>query len=334
MSQTPSPRVLCHIRGIGHHLPEGLITNHDLEQMVETSDEWITQRTGIKSRHKLADDQTTSDLALAAAQHALENAGMKPEDLDMILVATATPDMIIPATACRLQTKLGITGIPSMDVSAACSGFGYTVTLAAGQISSGLYDNILVVGAESMTRFLDYTKREVCVLFGDGAGAVVLGKQPGQYELLFTSNGADGSCADNITIPGGGAMEPGSEKTVADRRHFVHMTGREVFRNAVRQMASSAREAMAALDLEPDQVRWFVPHQANARIIQAVGETLELDPAKVVIDLTDKGNTTAASIPLAFSGLHHRGEIDSGDYVLTVGYGAGATWSCQVYRKL
>ncbi|MBK8974723.1 MAG: ketoacyl-ACP synthase III [Planctomycetes bacterium] len=319
------------MRGLGRHLPERQLTNKDLEKLVDTSDEWIAQRTGIRSRRVLPDDWITSDLAAAAGERAIADAGIDRSDIDLLIVATVTPDHLCPSTACVVQRKLGLTGIPAFDISVACSGFGYGLSIAAGMIKSGLHRNVLVIGAEAMTRFMNYEDRGVCILFGDGAGAAVCSKD-GRYDVLYTDNGADGSMADMIEIPGGGSREPASPETLEKRRHFVILRGREVFKSAVRQMSLSTVEGMAALGLEPTDLDWMVPHQANARIIEAVGEQLGLPPERVIVDLEDKGNTTAASIPIALCGLHEASALTPGQLIALVGFGAGAAWSCQILR--
>ena len=322
---------ICAIRGLGLHLPDEHLTNADLEKIVDTSDEWIRQRTGIHSRRRLPDDETTSHLAARAASSALEDAGMSKAEIDLILVATCTPDMILPSTACRTQALLGMEGVTAMDISAACSGFGYAMSLAGGMVKAGLNKNVLVIGAEAMTRFLDYTRRDVCVLFGDGAGAAVVGAE-GRFEMLYTRSGADGSQGEMITIPGGGAVYPASPETLEKRLHFVHLDGRAVFRSAVRQMAECARKAVDALGITVADISWVVPHQANERIILALAEALDLPAERVIVDLQDTGNTTAASIPVAFTRAARADRFKAGELIMSVAFGAGLTWSCQVYR--
>lgn len=328
---TADRRPICSIRGLGRHLPERTLTNADLESMMDTSDEWIVQRTGIRSRRVLPDDWITSDLAVVAAEAAIRDADLPKSEIDLLIVATVTPDHLCPSTACVVQAKLGLGTVPAFDVSVACSGFGYALTVAAAMIGSGLHRNVLVIGAEAMTRFMNYEDRGSSILFGDGAGAAVVSVE-GRFDLLFTDNGADGTLADMIEIPAGGAREPASAETIEKRRHFVTLRGREVFKNAVRQMTLSTREAVAALGLTTDDIDWLIPHQANARIIEAVGEALGLPPERVVIDIGDKGNTTAASIPIAMAGIHESDGFRPGQLVVLVGYGAGAAWSCQVLR--
>lgn len=324
-------RPLCSIRGLGRHLPERQLTNADLEKRMDTTDEWIVQRTGIRSRRVLPDDWITSDLAVAAAEQAIQDADIDRRAIDLLIVATVTPDHLCPSTACVVQAKLGLQEIPAFDISVACSGFGYGLSVAAGMIASGLHENVLVIGAEAMTRFMNYEDRSSSILFGDGAGAALVSKE-GRFDLLYTDNGADGTLAEMIEIPAGGAREPASPETLEKRRHFVSLRGREVFKTAVRQMSQSTREAMAALGMKTSDIDWLIPHQANARIIEAVGENLGLPPDRVVIDIGDKGNTTAASIPIALTGIYEDGGFEPGQIIVLVGFGAGAAWSCQVLR--
>ncbi len=333
MSGPHDPEPYCAIRGLGYHIPEEKLTNADLEKLVETDDAWIVKRTGIRSRRKLPDNETTSDLAVRACIAACEDAGVPLSDIDLLLCATATPDRPLPATACYVQAKLGLEGVTAMDINAACSGFTYSMSLAAGQVRSGMAKRVLVVGAEAMTRFLDYSDRAVCILFGDAAAAAVVASgDEGRYRMVYSSSGADGRVADMITIPGGGSIEPASPGTLDARRHFVHMQGRDVFKSAVRQMTDSTLEALKALNQPMDEKVWFVPHQANVRILKSVVDNLGMSEDRAIYDMEDVGNTTAASIPLAFARAQERGCFRTGDLVLTVSYGAGATWSTQAYR--
>ncbi|MGE0143304.1 MAG: beta-ketoacyl-ACP synthase III [Planctomycetota bacterium] len=337
MTPTPPPPpaaarpALCAIRGVGRYVPEQQLTNADLEKLVDTTDEWITQRTGIKSRRVIPDDWVTSDMAVAAGRAALADAGLAVSDVDLLVVTTVTPDMLCPSTACIVHKKLGLVNVPAFDISVACSGFGYGVSIAGAMVNSGLHRNALVISSEAMTRFMDYTDRASCILFGDGAGAAVLSRE-GRFELLYTENGADGSLAEMIEIPAGGSREPANEATVAGRRHFLQVRGREVFKTAVRQMVESTHNALRALGLTTADIDWVVPHQANSRIIEAVAQSLEVDPARVVIDITDKGNTSSASIPIALAGLAAEQDLKPGQILVLVGFGAGAAWSCQVLR--
>ncbi len=322
---------LCSIRGLGRCLPEQQLTNADLEKLVDTTDEWITQRTGIKSRRVMPADWCTSDLALAAATDALANAGMTAADIDMLIVSTVTPDHLCPSTACVLHHKLGLVDAPAFDISVACSGFGYALSVAASFVNSGMHENVLVVSAEAMSRFIDYQDRASCILFGDGAGAAVVSRT-GRLDLLYTKNGADGSLAEMIEIPAGGSREPTTLLTVEGRRHYLHVRGREVFKTAVRRMVDSAEHALEALGLTTADIDWVVPHQANGRIIEAVSDALSVPMERVIFDIADKGNTSSASIPIALTGLDRNPGFLPGQIVLLVAFGAGAAWSCQILR--
>lgn len=333
--------VICRIAGLGYHLPEQVLTNEDLVSTLDTSDQWIVERTGIHSRHRVSNDLATSDLALIAARNALADAGIVPTDLDLILVATATPDQPVPSTACFLQQKLGCTaatcgqgrGVAAADVSAGCAGFGYALQLAAAAVASGLHRRVLVVGADCLTRITNYHDRQTCILFGDGAGAVVVSRE-GFCEVLHSAVGADGASADLIQIRAGGSREPASRESVAGARHTLELRGREVFKVAVRQMSDCIADAARALGLTPRDFDLIIPHQANARIIEAVGKHLDVDPARVVIDLGETGNMASASIPVAMGRARERGLLRPGQLVVVVGFGAGTTWACQVLRIL
>jgi len=332
---------ICRIAGLGYHLPEQVLTNEDLVSTLDTSDEWIVERTGIHSRHRVAPGLATSDLALIAARNALADAGISPSDLDLILVATATPDQPVPSTACILQHKLGCTsgscgqgrGVAAADVSAGCAGFGYALQLASAAVASGLHHRVLVVGADCLTRITNYLDRQTCILFGDGAGAVVVSRD-GFCEVLHSAVGADGASADLIQIRAGGSLEPASQASVAGARHTLELRGREVFKVAVRQMSDCISDAAAALGVTPRDFDLIIPHQANARIIEAVGKHVGVDPDRVVIDLAETGNMASASIPVAMGRARERGQLREGQLAVVVGFGAGTTWACQVLRIL
>ncbi len=325
------PQVLASISGLGHYLPEHIVTNDDLALTVDTSDEWIVERTGIHGRHRAAVDEATSDLSLHASRAALADAGLAPTDLDLILLATSTPDQPVPSTACYLQAKLGCAGVPAMDVAAGCSGFGYALQMAIGGVKAGLHQRVLVVGADCLTRITNYADRQSCILFGDGAGAVIVAKT-GFVDLLHTSIGAEGSAANMIQIRAGGSREPASSASVAGLRHTLELQGREVFKNAVRQMASCIREAAQGVGVGVHDFDLIIPHQANARIIEAVGRQLDVTPERVVIDIADTGNMASASIPVALGRARERRLLKAGQLIVVVGFGAGTTWACQVLR--
>ncbi|WP_340023294.1 beta-ketoacyl-ACP synthase III [Paenibacillus sp. FSL K6-1096] len=318
------------IIGTGKYVPERILTNSDLEKMVETNDEWIVSRTGIKERHIAAPGQATSDLAYEAALKALESAGMKAEELDLIIVATVTPDSAFPSTACILQDKLGAKGAAAFDLSAACSGFVYSLATATGFIQNGMYNNALVIGADTLSSITDYTDRNTCVLFGDGAGAVIVGEVPEGRGFQSFDLGAEGSGGSLLHLEAGGSRLPASHQTVDDKKHFIYMNGREVFKFAVRVMGSATERVLTKAGITKESIDLFVPHQANIRIIQSAMQRLELPPEKCVINVDKYANTSAASIPLALVEAAEQGRMKEGDTVLMVGFGGGLTWGASV----
>ncbi len=314
------------ISGLGKFVPSRKLTNKDFEKMVDTSDEWITSRTGIKERRIAADDETTSDLGYKAALDALDDSGITAQKLDLILVATVTPDKVFPATACIIQDKLGADNIPAFDIEAGCSGFVYAVNIASQFIESGSYENILVIGAETLSKITDYEDRSTCVLFGDGAGAAVL--QPAdEGGLLSFTMGADGSGSDYLQIPAGGSARPTSQKTVANREHYIKMAGNEVFKFAVKTMARASRKVVEDAGKKTEDIDLFVPHQANTRIIEAAAKRLNLKSDEVFVNLPKYGNTSGASVPLALKEAQEEGLLNKGDNIVLVAFGAGLTWS-------
>ena len=317
------------IMGCGHYLPARILSNAELAARVDTSDEWIIERTGIRNRHIAADGETTSQLAIKAAQHALSQAGLLADAIDLVIVATATPDYTFPSTATQVQAGLGITQGAAFDVQAVCSGFVYALSIADKFLLSGSHQRALVIGAETFSRILDWEDRTTCVLFGDGAGAVVLEAQHGAGDLqdrgiLSTHLRADGRHVDKLYVDGG----PSSTATTGHLR----MEGRDVFRYAVTFLADIIEEAFAATGLQADDVDWFVPHQANRRIIEATARKLSIDPAKVVMTVEHHGNTSAASIPLALSTAVADGRIQKGQVVLMEAMGGGFTWGSALVR--
>ncbi|MCL4222498.1 MAG: ketoacyl-ACP synthase III [Phycisphaerales bacterium] len=319
------------IAGLGYYLPKDVITNADLSSLVDTSDEWITERTGIHSRRRADKLHATSDLGFSAAAAALEDAHLTADDIDMILVATATPDSPVPATACIVQKMLGAFGAAAMDINAGCSGFLYGLHTADALVRAGAARHVLVIGAEILTRVTDYSDRRTCILFGDGAGACVVSAR-GVFELLYTGAGADGTQLDLISIPAGGSRSPASNATVAERQHYLKLDGGRVFRQAVRRMVEAGHAALAATGLTSDDIAWAIPHQANARIISAVGEQLGIAVPKVVMDVAEVGNTSAASVPIALARARNAGSFVAGQLILLLAFGAGLTWACQIVR--
>jgi 3-oxoacyl-[acyl-carrier-protein] synthase-3 len=320
------------IRSTGVYLPEKVLTNADLEKMVETSDEWITTRTGIKERRIAADNQASSDLGVAAAQTALERGGLKAEDIDLILVATNSPDTLFPATACWIQRKLGVKEMPAFDLQAGCTGLLYGLIVSESLILSGTCRRILLVGVDILSKITNWEDRSTCVLFGDGAGAFILEESNDESGLLSHFWGADGSLGELLILPGGGTLHPASEKTVREKLHYIYMKGNDVFKHAVKRMGESSLEALKAAGLEKGQVDYLIPHQANLRIIDATGERLNLPKERVVINVDKYGNMSVATIPVALHELEEKGQLKKGQIIVMVAFGAGFTWASAVYR--
>jgi 3-oxoacyl-[acyl-carrier-protein] synthase III len=319
------------ITGVGSYLPPNLVSNGWFETIVDTNDAWIRDRTGIEARHFADDGVVTSDLAVEAARTALGAAGVEPEQLDMILVATISGDTVFPATSVWVQRKLGVS-CPSFDLNAACAGFSYGLSTATAFITAGMADSILLVGAEIFSRIIDYTDRGTCVLFGDGAGAaVVQASETAGFEGAVL--GADGTAAEILWMPAGGTRTPASRATVEANDHTVRMpNGREVFKRAVTEMAAACRELLEKNGLSVEDVDVLIPHQANARIMAAVVDRLGIDPVKAVVDVAEVGNTSAASIPIALDRAWRAGRIHQGDLVLFTSFGAGLTWGATLLR--
>ncbi|MBZ0154593.1 MAG: ketoacyl-ACP synthase III [Alphaproteobacteria bacterium] len=324
--------VKARIIATGSYVPEKVLTNHDLEKMVDTSDEWITERSGIKERRIAAKGQTASDLACEASKAALKQAGLKGGDIDMIIVATVSGDMPFPSTACLLQKRLDAKKAAGFDVNAACSGFLYALSVGESFIKSGAHKRVLVVGTEVLSKFVDWEDRTTCVLFGDGAGAVVLEAATGDSGILSTHLHSDGNLWELLNIPGGGSKNPPSKDTVKEGLHCIKMKGNETFKVAVRTLEALATETLKHNKLKPAQLTAFIPHQANLRIIKATAERLSLPMDKVVVNLDRYGNTSAASIPIALDEAVRTGRIRTGDYVLLEAFGGGLTWASALIR--
>jgi 3-oxoacyl-[acyl-carrier-protein] synthase-3 len=322
------------IRAIGVHTPERKLTNAELSSMVDTSDEWIKTRSGIAERRIAAPGENPSDMGAKAAAIALERAGLTAADVDLLIVATMTPDVPFPSTACLLQAKLGLRrDIPCFDVSAACSGFVYALQVAKDMMRSGAYRRTLVVGSEKLSSVVDWSDRTTCVLFGDGAGAVLLETTAEKnVGLLGNLLGADGNNAERLHCVGGGSAAPATAESLRDGKHFLRMNGKEVFRHAVRVMAESCERVLAKCDVKSEQVAWFIPHQANSRILEAVASQLNVGMDRFPSNLERYGNTSAASIPLALEEAWKDGKIKHGDLVLIVAFGAGLTWGATLLR--
>lgn len=323
----------CSIIGTGSYMPERILSNEELSTMVDTSDEWIATRTGIRARRIAAENETTSDLATAAAKRALEAAGVQPEELDLIVVATVTPDMFFPSTACMVQSKLGAKNAIGFDISAACSGFLYALQTARHYLNGGPRVTALVIGAEKLSSLINWKDRNTCVLFGDGAGAVVVRRDdskdaPGR--VLSTVMGSDGTLADLLKVPGGAAACPITPENVHLRPNTIHMEGRETFKHAVTRMYQASLDALSQAGLTAADVKLVIPHQANARIISAIAERLGVPEERTFINLDKYGNTSAATIPVAMDEAQRAGRLQRGDIVLLVAFGGGFTWASSV----
>lgn len=320
------------IAGVGHHVPKGVLTNADLERMLDTSDEWITTRTGMKERHIATVEEPTSEIAVHAARRAIASAGIQPRDLDCIIVATVTPDYPFPATACIVGSKLDVPGVPAFDIEIACSGFIYGLTVASSLVRTGVFKRVLLVGAEELSRIINYEDRATAVLFGDGAGAVVL--EASEVDSFLSSElGADGTNPKNLYVEvGGTALPPICADDIATKRNKVVMNGREVFRFAVTKMIEATNVALEHAGLTAKDVTWLIPHQANRRIIDAAAKHLDLPPERVVVNIDRYGNTSAASIPIALSETVASGKLKDGDVVLFVGFGGGLSWGAVAWR--
>ena len=332
MTKTLSGLNKSFLLGIGSYVPDRVLGNEELSKKVETSDEWIRTRTGIRERRIAGSDQATSDLALMAAKRAIQSAKMELSQIDLVIVATITPDMAFPSTACLLQHKLGLGKVACFDIEAACSGFLYALDVADGMLASGRYKCALVIGAEKMSSILDWEDRSTCVLFGDGAGAAVLSVNAEGPALLGFRSGADGSNPSLLQQPGGGSMRPASSSTLENREHYLKMNGKEIFKSAVRVMEKATRELLAAHGFSTNDVAHVIPHQANVRIVESMANRLEIPLGKFYCNLDLHGNTSAASIPIALDEAYRKNIFKKGDLVVLVAFGAGLTWSATLVR--
>lgn len=324
------------IIGTGSYMPEKILTNDDLSKIVDTSDEWITTRTGIKERRIAAENQATSDLATKAAERAMDSAGVKPEEIDLIVVATVTPDMPFPSTACFVQKNIGASNAVCFDISAACSGFLYALQIARNFLNAGTRSTALVIGAEKLSTLVNWTDRNTCVLFGDGAGAVVIRAvdsdtaAPGR--VLSTVMGSDGNLVNLLRVPGGGSACPITAANIDSRLNTIHMEGKETFKHAVTRMCQASEKALEMAGLTKEDISLVIPHQANARIITAIADRLDLPHEKAFMNVDKYGNTSAATIPVALDEANRQGRLKPGDIVLLVAFGGGFTWASSVIR--
>jgi len=322
----------CAFASVGAYVPEKILTNADLEKMVDTTDEWITSRTGIQQRRIACEGEYTSDMAAKAARLAMERAGVTADDIDLIIVATITPDMLFPSTACLVQQKIGARRAAAFDIEAACSGFIYALEIAQQFIASHTYNTVLVIGAEKLSSIIDWKDRNTCVLFGDGAGAAILQSRSDTHGLLTACMGADGSKGELLSMPAGGSRQPATIDSVNSRLHYLRMDGKETFKSAVNAMYQAAQEALRRCEIDISQIKLVIPHQANRRIIDAVGERLGARPDQVFVNLHKFGNTSAASVAIALDEAVTAGLIQRGDLVLLVVFGAGLTWGAAVIQ--
>ncbi len=315
------------LRSIGAYVPPKILTNKDLEQMVDTSDEWITKRTGIKTRH-IAESETTSDMGTKAALQAIERSGLSKEQIDMIVCATISPDYFcMPSTACMIAKKLGISNVPAFDISAACTGFIYALATAKAFIESSMAKNVLIIGTEKLSAIVDYSDRTTCILFGDGAGAAVVSASENKDEAIMDVHiCADGKYYDYLITPGCGTNKPCSEEVLKERACFIHMKGNETFKVAVKTLTSDVVNILAKNGISNEDIAYFVPHQANYRILNAVASALKLKEDQVVVTVDKYGNTSSASIPMAINDLYEDGKLSRGDLLLLDAFGGGFTW--------
>jgi 3-oxoacyl-[acyl-carrier-protein] synthase III len=319
------------IVGVGHYAPARVVTNHDLEQWLDTSDEWITTRTGMKRRHWASNDEATSDLAAAAASAALVHAGLQAQQIDCFIVATVTPDYYFPATACLVASRLGAVDKPAFDIAIACSGFIYGLTVAAGLVRSGVYRRIMLIGAETLSKILDKDDRSTAILFGDGAGAVIL-ERSDDDSFLAADLGADGSRPELLYAQGSGARRPLDHAALDEKVHLIHMQGPETFKLAVNRMIESTEAVLEQAKLSKSEITFLIPHQANKRIIDAAARYLGMPNGKVVINIAEYGNTSAASIPMALSEVVRAGLVKGGDVLVFVAFGGGLSWGAVAWR--
>ena len=320
----------CSIISVGSYVPERILTNGELEKMVDTSDEWITTRTGIKERRLAAENEFTSDMAARAAERALEKASITPEQVDLIIVATITPDMPFPNTACLVQQKIGARRAAAFDIEAACSGFIFALEIGQQFIMSRTYETVLVIGAERLSSIVNWKDRNTCVLFGDGAGAAILQHRPDAHGLLTACMGADGDKAMLLCMPGGGSRIPATIESVEAGLHHLQMDGKETYKNAVTAMHNAALEALRRCEVDISQIKLVIPHQANRRIIDAVAERLAVKPGQMFVNLDKFGNTSAASVAIALDEVVESGRVQRGDLILLIVFGAGLTWGAAV----
>jgi len=319
------------IKAAGYYVPENIVENSYFKELYGITEDWITLRTGIEKRRKVSEGEATSDLAARAGKYALERAGMSPEELDCIILATSSPDMLFPNTASLVQDKLKARKAGAFDISVACSGFIYGLQIGYAMVASGLHKNVMVIGAEVLSRFMDLENKETAILFGDGAGCVILSPMENERNIIHCEIGADGKNGEILTLPAGGAMRPASEETVANKLHYIHMNGKETYKACTHTMCNNITEAMKKFNLTIDDVSYLIPHQGNKRIIEAVGKKLKISEEKVHVNVTYLGNTAAASIPIGLCECIEANKFKPEDIILLTTFGAGLTWgSCVI----
>lgn len=324
-------KIFASIRGTGSYLPQRVVTNNDLEKIVDTNDEWIRERTGIRERRIAEKDEAASDLGTKASIMACEDAGIKPEDLDLIIVSSVTPDMIFPSTGCLIQKNIGAVNAAAFDLEAACTGFIYGITVAAQFIETGFYKNILVVGVDLLSKIMDWQDRNTCVLFGDGAGAVVLtaSSEPG---ILSSYLGADGNGGSHLHCPAGGSRMPASQETIDNRLHYINMEGSEVYKFAIKALPDAVKKAALKCSIKIEDIDWLVPHQANLRIIESAAKKLGIPMERTVVTIDKYGNNSSATIPIALDEYSRSQKIKNGDTIALVGFGGGLTWGASIIK--
>jgi 3-oxoacyl-[acyl-carrier-protein] synthase III len=330
--RSSKPQRTVSIIGTGSYVPERILTNQELEQMVETSDEWIRTRTGIRERRIAAPDEATSDMSTKAAIAAMQQAEVAPEEIDLIIVATVTPDMFFPATACWVQKKIGAVHAACFDVSAACSGFLYAMEIAQQFISTHVYNTVLIIGADKLSSIVNWSDRNTCVLFGDGAGAAIMRNRANSHGVIATHMGSDGDFTDILFMPGGGSRFPTTTETIHQNLNTIKMLGKETYKQAVTAMSNAADIALKAAGLKYDDIACVIPHQANMRIIEAIADRMNLPIEKFHINLEKYGNTSAAAVAIALDEAHRTGRFSIGDYILLVVFGGGLTWASSVIQ--
>lgn len=330
MSKFSKARII----GTGSYLPERILSNQDLEKMVETSDDWIFSRTGMKERRIAKSDEFTSDMGYQAALRAIESAKISPEEIDLILVATLTPDFVFPSTACLLQARLKAVNAAAVDIQAACTGYLYALSQSKAYIDSGLYKNILIVASEKLSSIVDYTDRNTCVLFGDGASACIVSHSGRGLVIRDVRLGADGELAELLILPGGGSRNPATAETVSSQLHYLRMEGKEVFKHAVRRMESASKQCLDSAGLAESQISWLIPHQANMRIIEAIAKRFDLPLERVYLTIHKYGNTSASSVGIALDELLKGEGVKEGENILLTAFGAGLTWGASVLTQI